>query len=131
MLYYRPQRSCEGYVFTGVCHSVHRGDIPACIAGGIPAYLAVGDGILACIAGGIPACLVAGGVLSQHALQQGGACSWGGCLLPGGACSGGVCSQGVWRPPRSRRLLLRTVRILLECILVHNGVLVYFTHLAD
>ena len=24
-LYYRPQRSCEGYVFTPVCHSVHRG----------------------------------------------------------------------------------------------------------
>ena len=23
--YYRPQRSCEGYVFTPVCHSVHRG----------------------------------------------------------------------------------------------------------
>ena len=67
----------------------------------------------------IPACLAAGG-----------------CLVPGGACSQGVPvlgvrSQGVWRPPRSRRLLLRTVRILLECILVHNGVLVYFTHLAD
>ena len=23
--YYRPQRSCEGYVFTPVCHSVHGG----------------------------------------------------------------------------------------------------------
>ena len=23
--FYRPQRSCEGYVFTPVCHSVHRG----------------------------------------------------------------------------------------------------------
>ena len=69
--YYRPQRSCEGYVFTRVCHSVHgRG-------GGIPA----------CIAGGIPACLAAGGVET---------------------------------PPRSRRLLLRTVRILLECILVYR-----------
>ena len=22
---YRPQRSCEGYVFTRVCHSVHKG----------------------------------------------------------------------------------------------------------
>ena len=25
---YRPQRSCEGYVFTPVCHSVHRGGVP-------------------------------------------------------------------------------------------------------
>ena len=24
--FYRPQRSCEGYVFTPVCHSVHRGE---------------------------------------------------------------------------------------------------------
>ena len=24
---YRPQRSCEGYVFTPVCHSVHRGGV--------------------------------------------------------------------------------------------------------
>ena len=42
--YYRPQRSCEGYVFTRVCNSVHGGGvaIPACIAGGIPACLAAG-----------------------------------------------------------------------------------------
>ena len=47
-------------------------------------------GIPACIAGGIPACLAAGGVLSQHALQQleGGACS------QGRFCSRGVCSWG-------------------------------------
>ena len=25
LLHYRPQRSCEGYVFTPVCHSVHGG----------------------------------------------------------------------------------------------------------
>ena len=59
-------------------------------------------------------------VVSQHALQQvskgGGACSWGG-LLPGWSARGGL-----WRPPeRSRRLLLRTVRILLECILLANN----------
>ena len=67
-------------------------------------------------------------MLSQHALQQvsggsgprGGACSgWGllrGCVpaLGGGACSGG----GRGDPPESRLLLLRTVHILLECILV-------------
>ena len=66
----------QGYIFTGVCHSVNkRGAIPACIAGGIPACLAA----------------------SLH----GGAWSWGGLLLgevsapgglpgPGGVCSGRV-----------------------------------------
>ena len=38
-------------------------------------------------------------VVSQHALQQGGACSWG-------VCSQGVCvpapGAGVWRPPRNQ-----------------------------
>ena len=63
--YYRPQRSCEGYVFTRVCHSVHRG--------------LVSQHALQ--------------VVSQYALQQGGllprgcACSrgglLGGCLLRG------------------------------------------------
>ena len=84
-------------------------------------------------------------VISQHALQQGvpafeGVCSQRGCLLPGrgacsqgGACSGGdllrgggcllpggeVCSGG-WcgDPPKADDYFLRTVRILLECILV-------------
>ena len=54
----------------------------------------------------------------------------GGCLVPGGflalggACSWGCLVKGVWSwgvpggdPPR--RLLLRAVRILLECILVY------------
>ena len=90
----------QGNIFTGVCDSVNRG---------------VGVGV--CFLGGI--------------------CSWGGCLvwgclLPGGVCSrgvsahrgvcsrGGVCSQGglVETAPPPGRLLLRTVRILLECILV-------------
>ena len=31
--YYRPQRSCEGYVFTPFCHSVHRGGLPQCMQG--------------------------------------------------------------------------------------------------
>ena len=71
----------------------------------------------------------------SDSVHRGGACSWGvpapgegvwsgGCLLwgclvrgvpapRGGACSGGVPGED---PPR--RLLLRAVRILLECILV-------------
>ena len=49
------------------------------------------------------------GVLSQHALQQGGS-------APGGSAPGG----GLVEPPG--RLLLRTVRILLECILVWKNI---------
>ena len=68
---YRPQTKFD--VFTCVCLSTRR-------RGGIPA----------CIASGIPACLAAGGMVSQHALQQGGdipACIAGGipaCLAAGG-----------------------------------------------
>ena len=65
-------------------------------------------------------------VVSQHALQQGDACSWGcacsrgGGLLPEGGSALGVLLRGGGGdlPPQSRRLLLRTVRILLECIFV-------------
>ena len=66
-----------------------------------------------------------GGVLSQHALQLGvcsqrGGAWWGvpGLGVPGpGSAWSGECL--VWAdPPWERRLLLRTVRILLECILV-------------
>ena len=74
---------CEGYVFTRVCHSVHKagvggvwvgwGAIPACIAGGIPACLAAGlqEGI------GIPACLAVfqshtQGEVERHLAMGGG-----------------------------------------------------------
>ena len=66
------------------------------------------------------------GAWSQGGFAPGGAWSWGG-LLPGGVCyREGAWSGGVGIPayteadpsPRERRLLLRTVRILLECILV-------------
>ena len=65
----------------------------------------------------------------QSFSSQGGAWSWGclllgvpgpgGCLVPGGAWCRGVPGAGGFpeeTPPR--RLLLRAVRILLECILV-------------
>ena len=64
----------QGYIFTGVCHSVNRG-------GGIPA----------CIAGGIPTCLAAG--------LQGGLLLWGvswGVPAPGGSSPGGLLPGGVW-----------------------------------
>ena len=62
-----------------------------------------GGGIAACIAGGIRACLAAGGV-----------CSSGRCLVRGVGVPGGDPPDQA--PPG--RLLLRAVRILLECILV-------------
>ena len=65
-------------------------------------------------------CLSTGGCL----LLGGEVCSQGGCLLLGGVCSGGGWYPSMhWgRPPRERQLLLRTVRILLECILVASNV---------
>ena len=75
--------------------------IPACIAGGIPACLATG--LQGCLVWGVPG--------------PRGACSGG--PAPGGVPTpGGSAPGGLTRPPNSRRLLLRTVRILLECILV-------------
>ena len=80
---YRPQRSCEGYVFTPVCHSVHRG-----------------------------VCLSACWDTTPHQDQA----------PPGPGTPPGADPPGPGTPPgsrpASRRLLLRTVRILLECILV-------------
>ena len=71
-------------------------------------------------------CLVRGwGVPAPKGVWSGAcACSGGGCLLWGEVWSGGgACSQGGllrggpwWGPPQ--RLLLWTVRILLECILL-------------
>ena len=82
----------QGYIFTGVCDSVHKGGggIPAYIVGGIPACLTVGGAIPACIAGGIPACLAAGGCAIPACLAVGGSAP-GGCLVQGDAWSGRGC----------------------------------------
>ena len=80
---------CEGYVFTGVCHSVHRGGGACVVAPGGNAWLLWG----ACVVARRACVVVPGGV---HG------CSWGACmvalgghawLLWGGmrGCSGGVC----------------------------------------
>ena len=84
----------------------------------VSVILFTGGVIPACIVGGIPACLAAGGVCYPSMPCSRGVPAPGGVCFRGGACSRGVC---VWRPhpPRSRRRLLRTVRILLECILVY------------
>ena len=79
----------------------------------------------ACSRGG--ACSQSGGVSApggrgvwSGGVPAHGGCLLGGCLLLGGVCSGGGASGpgGVpgGDPPR---LLLRAVRILLECILVY------------
>ena len=97
---YRPQRSCEGYVFTGrVCLST---------GGGVSAP----EGMSTC----------------EGSAPGGDVCSRGGGVWSGeGVCLGGGSGRGVGIPactkadpphPWERRLLLRTVRILLECILV-------------
>ena len=86
----RPQTSCEGYVFTGVCLST------------------------------------GGGVSAPEGFAWVGVSAWWGVSVPGGVSApGGVycraecllCTEAA-PPPRERQLLLRTVRILLECILV-------------
>ena len=91
--------------FTGVC--VQSG------GGGLPGP---GGGCLLPGAWGV--CLVPGGglVLGGCLLQEDA--GLGGCLLLGG----GLVSQHALRQtlPRERRPLLRTVRIILECILVNN-----------
>ena len=129
--YYRPQWSCEGYDFTGVCLSTVGGggypSMPCRWYPSMPYSRSRGGGcaIPACIAGGIPACLPTG--------LQGGAWS-GGRSAPGGAWSGGsaprwgvpgrgggLVSQHALRQtpsPWERRPLLWIVRIPLECILV-------------
>ena len=64
---------CEGYVFTHVCHSVHGGCIPACLAGlwgvCIPAWRPTPRGELEGSGQGGLQAHTRGGV-SQHALRQ-------------------------------------------------------------
>ena len=76
----------QGNIFTPVYHSVHRGGIPTCIAGGI----------LACLAAG--GCLLPGGLLWGVPAPGEGVYSGG--SAPGGYALGGICSRGGWwRPP--------------------------------
>ena len=80
---YHPQRSCEGHVFTHVCHSVH---------GGVP-------GLGGCLVWGVPGpggCLVRG----LGAWSQGGMPGPRGCLVPGG---GGIPACTEADPPFPER----------------------------
>ena len=91
--YYRLQRSCKGYVFTPVCHSVHGGVyLSACWD--TPTDQAPPR--------------------TRHPLS--GPPPW--TRHPPGADPPRTRHPPEETPPASRRLLLRTARILLECILV-------------
>ena len=115
-----------------VCVCPQGGAVPACIAGGIPACLAAGLG-----GGGYPSmhcrwytsmpCSrswgVEGDLVQVQAHSHGG--SWGGsglggCLAGGVPAPGGACSRGCLVETPTLRLLLRAVRILLECTLVYG-----------
>ena len=101
----------QGNIFTGVCDSVNRCGVCS------------GGGCVSAPGGSAPrgVCLLLG--VSALAVSA----DWWGLLPGGGSAPWGVCSRGMsapggawWRPP-PRRLLLRAVRILLECIIVHNN----------
>ena len=102
---------CEGYVFTPVCHSVHRGGLHGCSQRGC-AWLLGGDAWL--LRGGMHGCSLGGHV-------------W---LLPGGTYMvapgghvwfflGGGGEGGMHRIRRDT-VNERAVRILLECILMNE-----------
>ena len=107
--HYRPQRSCEGYVFTPVCHSVHRRGVclSACWDTIPPEQAPPG---------------------SRHPLEQAHPRDQvpleqttpppGTRQPPEQTPPGSRHPSSDQEPPPGRRLLLRTVRILLECILV-------------
>ena len=65
IVYYRPQRSCEGYVFTGVCLSTGGCLVPGgcLILGGVRSHGGAWSPGGAWSRGG-------GGLISQHALRQ-------------------------------------------------------------
>ena len=81
---YRPQRSCEGYVFTGVCLSTVGVSAPGGVCSGGVCSGGVCSGGCVCSGGG--------DVCSRGVSALGGVCSG-----VGGVCSRGVCSGGLLR----------------------------------
>ena len=72
----------QGYIFTGICDSVHRGVLSQHALQVVSQHALQGGAIPACIAGGIPACLAGGQV-------------WGGLLWQGVPGLGGSAPRGV------------------------------------
>ena len=124
--FFRPQQSCKGYVFTPVCHSVHRGGLPQCMLGHPPGskHTPLGAGTPNGAGTPIPPWSShppprSRPPRSRHLPKE--------QALPLGAGTPSPrCLHDTRKrhPPPSRhpspgrRLLLRTVCILLECILV-------------
>ena len=106
-LFYRPQRSCEGYVFTPVCLSTERGDVflSACWDTILPGAGNPPDQTRPPRNRNPPGTRPAPPQQTQSGPDQ---------TRPPGSSPP---PQDQTRPP-SRQLLVRTVRILLECILV-------------
>ena len=108
---YRPQRSCEGYVFTGVCLSTGGGGVSASVHAGIPHPPREQTP---------PGCRHPTGADmppgSRH--PPGSRPPLGGADTPRSRHPPGANTPHGSRHPPKRRPLLRTVRILLECILV-------------
>ena len=131
----------QGYIFTGVCDSVHRGG--ACVVGGACAWLqgacmicqgacVVAGGACVVARGGMHGCrgvcgcwgecIAMGGVWLGACLVARG-CAWlrGACVVAGGmhGCRGGVCGcKGGMCRARRDTVNERAVCIPLECILV-------------
>ena len=120
----------QGYIFTGVCDSVHTGGV--CVFPGGHAWLpgevcmvAGGGGMHGCqggVCGCQGVCMVAGG--RGHVWLQGDMWLRGACMAPGGM-HGGAClvARGhAWLPGGMHGIRDTVnewvVRILLECILV-------------
>ena len=104
---YHPQRSCEGYVFTPVCHSVHRGEY----LGRYPPGPGTPPGRYTPRVGTPPG--------TRYTPRQVDP-----PRTPVHPPAGTPPLDQVHPPEQvhpSRRLLLRTVRILLECILVNDN----------
>ena len=119
---YHPQRSCKGYVFTRVCHSVHRGRGSTC-AGTSPQtrYTPNPPDQVHPPRPGTPPRQVHHPIPYQVHPPAPGTPPRPGTHTPPGPGTypaGSGTPPGPGTPPPSRRLLLRTVRILLECILV-------------
>ena len=93
--FYRPQRSCEGYVFTGVCLSTRGGGVSASVHAGMPPPEQSPPGSRHTPGSRHPR--------SRHPQEQTHRVD---------------TPQEQTHPLPERRPLLRTVRILLECIFV-------------
>ena len=129
--FYRPQWSCgQGYIFTPICHSVHRGGLPQCMLGcHTPPREAHAPPpceqnspwevcLTACWEGSNPPGSVPHCMLGRKHLPPGKSASLhaGKEASPPGSLS--ECMMRRKHPPSLNTVNKRPVRILLECILV-------------